>query len=251
MLLIKAVFFHWFLSFCFLQRFSFLREGLTHCSCHLFFSMATNEESADSESPSPLPTSPSQPLKHRRNNSMTKCLSAGPMAAASRLMSSLTKQSRTPPLTTTETNNTHEQTSVSMKPFEKRSSAASRRRSSSPESSASTTTLINSSTTTSSDLNQATIEFNLPTPETIDSNFNFESNCTELRDLAESNCRYFSQQKTDVCRRFSRLLMQLIHSLELSIPLIRYLTDHFHKFDYSPEVNRENLLLHLQFFVSD
>lgn len=216
--------------------------------------MATNEESADSESPSPLPTSPSQPLKHRRNNSMTKCLSAGPMAAASRLMSSLTKQSRTPPLTTNETNNMHEQTSVSMKPFGKRSSAASRRRSSSPESSASTTTLINSSTTTSSDLNQVTIEYNLPTPETIDSNFNFESNCTELRDLAESNCRYFSLQKTDVCRRFSRLLMQLIHSLELSIPLIRYLTDHFHKFDYSPEVNRENLLLLLhclQFFVFD
>ncbi len=68
-------------------------------------------------------------------------------------------------------------------------------------------------------------------------NFNFDAIYTQLRELAEINSNYFSKQKSDVCRRFARLLIQLLHSLELSIPLIRYLTENFHHFDYSPEVN--------------
>lgn len=181
--------------------------------------MASNEDPNSPEASAPPPP------KHRRNNSMTKCLSAGPMAAASRLMSSLTKPSRTS--STLDTENIHEQPSVPL----------ARRRSSSPDSTSSNMHLINSAATTSSDLNQVTIEMDLPNPESIDSNFNFESICVQLRDLAETNSQYFSKQKTDVCRRFTNLLTQLMHSLELSIPLIRYLTDNFHLFDYSPEVN--------------
>jgi hypothetical protein len=73
-------------------------------------------------------------------------------------------------------------------------------------------------------------------PETVDLNFNFDLTYKYLRELAERNCEYFSQQKTDVCRRFERLLIQIIHSLDLSVPLVKYLTENFHHFDYSPEV---------------
>ena len=82
----------------------------------------------------------------------------------------------------------------------------------------------------------------IPTPETVDLNFNFDLVYKELRDLAEINRDYFSQQKTDVCRRFARLLIQLRHSLELSVPLIRYITENFHHFDYSTEVIIEIVL---------
>jgi len=78
-----------------------------------------------------------------------------------------------------------------------------------------------------------------PTPETVDLNFNFSVTYTELHGLAETNCNYFSQQKNDVCRRFERLLIQLSYSLELSVPMIRYLTENFHHFDYSPEVKQQ------------
>ena len=178
--------------------------------------------------------------------SMTKCLSAGPMAAASRLMNSLTKPSRS--TLPSDSPSTHEQSPGKRLP-------SSRRRSTSPDGPSTDSYLINTlspptpTTTTTSDLNQVTIEFNFPTPETIDPNFNFESTCIQLRDLAESNCQYFSQQKTDVCRRFAHLLVQLIHSLELSIPLIRYLTDHCHQFDYSPEVNNSSSTLIILFLL--
>jgi len=88
-----------------------------------------------------------------------------------------------------------------------------------------------------------------PTLETMDLNFDFDGTYTQLRDLAETNRNYFSQQKNDVCRRFERLLILLSHSLELSVPLIRYLTENFHHFDYSSEVkaNRSFLFLLIYF----
>jgi len=85
-----------------------------------------------------------------------------------------------------------------------------------------------------------------PTPETVDLNFNFNVTYTQLRELAETNANYFSQQKNDVCRRFHHLLIQLLHSLELSVPMIRYLTENFHHFDYSPEVKKKSIM---SFFI--
>jgi hypothetical protein len=87
-----------------------------------------------------------------------------------------------------------------------------------------------------------------PTPETVDLNFNFSVTYTQLHDLAETNCNYFSQQKNDVCRRFERLLIQLSYSLELSVPMIRYLTENFHHFDYSPEVKEQKKSDRICFF---
>lgn len=100
----------------------------------------------------------------------------------------------------------------------------------------------NSSTTPSglnhiSDKSTKSVTPTIPTPETVDLDFNFTQTYAQLRDLAEINSRYFSQQKTDVCRRFERLLIQLTHSMELAVPMIRCLTENFHHFDYSPEVN--------------
>jgi hypothetical protein len=95
------------------------------------------------------------------------------------------------------------------------------------------------SVTTPSDLNRLTddhSEKQVPTPETIDAQFNFEPIYLELRDLTESICQHFAKQNNDVCRRFDRLLQSMLHSIELSVPLTRYLIDHFHYFDYSPEV---------------
>jgi hypothetical protein len=82
-------------------------------------------------------------------------------------------------------------------------------------------------------------------PETVDLNFNFDLTYKYLHELAEINCNYFSQQKTDICRRFERLLIQIVHSLDLSVPLIQYLTENFHHFDYSPEVKKDRLIISL------
>jgi hormone-sensitive lipase len=95
---------------------------------------------------------------------------------------------------------------------------------------------MRSSSTTPSGLNHISKSSTALTLETVDLTFNFDMTYTQLRDLAETNRTYFSQQKTDVCRRFERLLILLSHSLELSIPLIRYLTENFHHFDYNSEI---------------
>jgi hypothetical protein len=101
---------------------------------------------------------------------------------------------------------------------------------------------MRNSTTAPSDLNEisktvsTSITPSTPTPDTVGLDFNFDATYTQLRELAQTNCTYFSQQKTDVCRRFEHLLIQLVQSVDLSVPLIRYLTDNFHHFDYSSEV---------------
>jgi len=104
---------------------------------------------------------------------------------------------------------------------------------------------MRNSSTTPSSLNYMSNSSTTPTPETIDLNLNFTFTYTQLRDLAETNCNYFSQQKNDVCRRFERLLIQLLHSLELSVPMIRYLTENFHHFDYSSEVKQKTKFLYI------
>jgi hypothetical protein len=101
---------------------------------------------------------------------------------------------------------------------------------------------MRSSSTTPSGLNHISKSSTALTLETVDLTFNFDMTYTQLRDLAETNRTYFSQQKTDVCRRFERLLILLSHSLELSIPLIRYLTENFHHFDYNSEVKQKLLI---------
>lgn len=75
-----------------------------------------------------------------------------------------------------------------------------------------------------------------PTPDTVGLDFNFDSTYGELRELTERNRQYFAEQNTDVCRKFEHVLTELLNSIDLSMPLIRYLTDNFHHFDYSPEV---------------
>jgi hypothetical protein len=171
--------------------------------------------------------------------SITDRLPIGPIVAAGRLMSCLSKQPR--PLTFrrnyTISVNSHEKGS-----FLKRISSTHNRSSSTSNSNlfdkTSSSTMRNSKTIPS-DLNQIskTVTTSItPTPDTVGLDFNFNSIYIQLRDLADINCKYFSQQKTDVCKRFEHLLIQLLHSIDLSIPLIQYLTDNFHHFDYSPEV---------------
>lgn len=75
-----------------------------------------------------------------------------------------------------------------------------------------------------------------PTPDTVGLDFNFDSTYKELRELTETNCKYFAEQSSDVCRRFERLLTQLLQSLDATTPHIQFLTDNFHHFDYSPEI---------------
>jgi hypothetical protein len=177
-------------------------------------------------------------------------------------MSSLSRQSRDNiPIEPNETNGKPTTASSSsssiLKPIKKRI-LPTRNRSTSPKTPSSDPSIstksspffldsppqMRSSSTTPSDLNHISTSSTtsvttstIPTPETVGLNFNFDAIYTQLRELAEINSNYFSKQKTDVCRRFARLLIQLLHSLELSIPLIRYLTENFHHFDYSPEVN--------------
>ena len=188
--------------------------------------------------------------KTTRSHSTTESWSSGPMAAAARLMSSL-RPSRGTGASSESTDATNP--SASLKTNRKRFSSTGER-STSPKTPISAPSMgttsspfnpspssaIHNSSTAPSNLNQnsdvESPDSDLPTPETVDPSFNFDAIQNQLRDLAESNCRYFSQQKSDVCRRFERLLLQLLHAIELSIPLIRYITDNFYRFDYSPEV---------------
>jgi hypothetical protein len=159
--------------------------------------------------------------------------------AAGRLMSCLSKQPRN---ITSKRNYTisvsNNKKSSFLKPLSKRI-LSTRHRSSSPKNPSST---MRNSTTTPSDLNQLSktlrksITPSTPAPDTVGYDFNFDSTYKQLRELAEINCKYFSQQKTDICRRFEHLLIQLLQSIDSSVPLIQYLTDNFHHFDYSPEV---------------
>ncbi|CAF4295586.1 unnamed protein product, partial [Rotaria magnacalcarata] len=76
---------------------------------------------------------------------------------------------------------------------------------------------MRNSKTAPSDLNKiskTSTTSTMPTPDTVGHEFNFDSTYTQLRDLADINCTYFSRQKTDVCRRFECLLIQLKHALD-------------------------------------
>ena len=101
---------------------------------------------------------------------------------------------------------------------------------------------MKNSTTTPSNLNQMSKTVltsnapSTPTPDTIGVEFNYRSTYEQLRSLAETNVKYFSQQQTDVCQRFERLLSHLIESLDSTCPIIDFLIENFHHFDYSPEV---------------
>ncbi len=171
------------------------------------------------------------------SRSITDRLPMGPIVAAGRFMSCLSKQPHniTVRRNCTLSVNSNEKVSF-LKPFSKRISSTRNR------SISNSTPTMRNSTTIPSDLNQisTTVTTSLrpstPTPDTVGLDFNFDSTYIQLRELADTNCKYFSQQKTDVCKRFEHLLIQLLHSIDLSIPLIRYLTDNFHHFDYSPEV---------------
>ncbi|CAF0735197.1 unnamed protein product [Adineta steineri] len=168
-----------------------------------------------------------------RSRSITDRFPIAPLVAAGRLMSFLSKQSYNV--------TAKRKFTLSAENNEKSKQAASvRNRSLSPPK-ISFSTMRNSTTTPSNlDRFSNTIRTSeaptTPTPDTVGLDFNFDSVYAELRELADTNCKYFSEQKTDVCKRFERLLIQLLHSIDLSVPLIRYLTDNFHHFDYSPEV---------------
>ena len=218
------------------------------------FSMSNNEEL----SPKDETTSSTE----TRTGSFVDCLAGGPLAAASRFVSSLTRQPRNDHPAEANGKNVKSPTSPSPS-FWKTSGSrrlSARNRSSSPISPSSdpsmnrdanpfltnpSTTMRNSSTTPSglSRISKSSATSGappIPTPETVGLDFNFNVVYKELRELAETNRDYFSQQKTDVCKRFERLLFQLSHSLELSVPIIHYLTENFHHFDYSPEVRQLN-----------
>ncbi|CAF0765781.1 unnamed protein product [Rotaria sordida] len=180
--------------------------------------------------------------------SITDRLPMGPIVAASRFMSCLSKQPRniTSKRHYTVSTNSNGKSSL-LKPISKRISSS--QSPSFPRSTSNSNSLhenssptMRNSTTTPSNLNSfsktvtTSITPTTPTPDTIGFKFNYDPTYTQLRDLADTNCRYFSQQKTDVCRRFERLLIQLLHSIDLSVPLIQYLIDNFHHFDYSPEI---------------
>jgi hypothetical protein len=181
------------------------------------------------------------------SRSLTDRLPMRPIVAAGRLMSCLSKQPRniiSRRHHTISTGSSYEKFPF-LKPFSKRISSTRHRSSSGSDSNSfnSTSSLtMHNSKTTPSDLNQmsktilTSTASTIPTPDTVGFDFNFDSTYTQLRELADTNCKYFSQQKTDVCKRFEHLLIQLLNAIDSSIPLIRYLSDNFHHFDYSPEV---------------
>lgn len=173
------------------------------------------------------------------SRSQTNILPEGPIVAAGRLVSSSTKQPRNLKSTRNYTIavGSRERNSF-LKPLSKRFTSTRDHSSSdlnsfNPTSSSNT---MHNSKTIPSDLNQISKTIDTPTPDTVGLDFNFDSTYTQLRELADSNCNYFAQQKTDVFRRFEHLLIQLLNSIDSSIPYARYLTDNFHHFDYSPEV---------------
>ena len=191
--------------------------------------MTTIEDSTKVESNQTTDTS---------SRSITDRLSMGPFMAAGRLMSCLSKQPR---LTPSKRNYTMSAVNpdkpLLFKPSSKRIYSA-RRRSTSPLNSSS----IHNSATTPSNLNEIYKSStpplpSIPTPDTIGAEFNFQSTYLQLQELAQTNCTYFSQQKTDVCQRFQRLLQHLIQSIDTSLPLITSLIENFPYFDYSTEVN--------------
>ncbi|CAF0754677.1 unnamed protein product [Adineta ricciae] len=145
-------------------------------------------------------------------------------AAGGRLMSCLSKQS--PAVTTKRKYTISAKNNERFSLFQLSSNASA--------------TAIRTSTTTPSHLNRLprTMRTSLtpPTPDTVGLEYNFDLTYTKLRELADTNCKYFSEQKTDVCRRFEHLLIQLLQSIDTSMPHIRYLTDNFHHFDYSSEI---------------
>ncbi|CAF4928443.1 unnamed protein product [Rotaria sp. Silwood1] len=164
--------------------------------------------------------------KDETTTSITHRLSMSSIAAASRIMSSVSKKSRNS--ISKESNNSNEKASSS-KPSTSKSSSQLKNASSTMHTSVTTPSNLNSLSKTSTNLI-------LPTAETIDVNINFDQTYTQIRELVETNCNYFSQQKNDICRRFERLFIQLSHTLELSLPLIRYIIENFHHFDYSSEI---------------
>ncbi|CAF3324025.1 unnamed protein product [Rotaria sp. Silwood2] len=176
-----------------------------------------------------MPNNEELSSKDERTNSITNRLSMGPIAAASRFMSSVSKKSRNS--ISKESNDTNEQASSSKPPTSHSSPLLINL---SPKMHSSSTMPFNLNNL--SKLSRTSTNSIIPTPETIDVNFNFDLTYTQIRDLTETNLNYFSLQKNDICRRFQRLFIQLSHSLELSLPLIRYLIDNFHQFDYSTEI---------------
>jgi hypothetical protein len=183
-------------------------------------------------------TEPIHATDETSSRSIADRLPMGPIVAASRLMSFLSKQPRN---LASRRNYTISFTSNEKVPYQKTLSSVRHRSSSASNSDPSESTpsnMRNSKTTPSGldKISKISITPTTPTPDTIGQDFNFDSTYVQLRELADTNRKYFAQQKTDVCKRFEHLLIQLIHSIDLSIPLIRYLTDNFHHFDYSPEV---------------
>ncbi|CAF4342118.1 unnamed protein product [Rotaria sp. Silwood2] len=170
-----------------------------------------------------------QSSKDETTNSITNHRSKGTIAAASRFMSFLSKKSHKS--ISKNSNNTNEKASLSKPPTSH----------SSPHLVNSSSTMNRSSTNPSnlnnlSRLSTTSTNSIIPTPETIDVNFNFNLTYTQIRELIDTNLNYFSLQKNDICQKFEGLFIQLSHSLELSIPFIQYLIDNFHHFDYSSEI---------------
>ena len=193
--------------------------------------MATNDE--------PSVKLESSTAKYARSRSITDHLSMGPIVAATRLISCISKHSRAM------TSKRDYSTSTDDTDHPSNRKPLTRNRSTSPHPNpplVNSSSTMRSSTTSPSALNHVskTLRTSLtpstPTPDTVGLDFNFDSTYAELRELAETNCKYFSEQKTDVCKRFEHLLVQLLQSIDLTVPLIRYLTDNFHHFDYSTEV---------------
>lgn len=174
-------------------------------------------------------------------------LSIGPLLSAGRLIPCLSKPTR---LTTSKRNYTitsiQTEKNFLFKPLFKQMST-NRSRSASPADSISSTTSLRNSKTTPSNLNEISKNStqsppSTPMPDTIGINFNYKSTYVQLRELAEVNSTYFSQQKTDVCQRFERLLLHLIQSIDASMPMIDILTNNCHHFDYSSEVKKEDIV---------
>ena len=183
-----------------------------------------------------------RPFFDRTSRSFTDRLPMGPFAAASRFMSCLSKQpynaitKRDFALPTDK----NEKASI-VKPGSKRTLSEGNRppspRSPLPMQSIYHTNsplTVRSSITTPSNL--CKIVARTTRCDTSEFKYDFDSVYKELYELADTNCKYFSQQTTDVCRRFENLLAQLLHSISFSLPLVRYLIDNFHYFDYSSEV---------------
>ena len=159
-------------------------------------------------------------------------LPMGPILAASRFMSYLTKQPRHLASRRNYTISFNSNDKVSLS---KQMSSSGHRRLSTTSDPDSSSTEHNRKTTSSKTVTTSTTP-TTPTPDTVGLDFNFDPTYQQLRELAETNRQHFSKQNTDISRKFEHVLTELLNSIDLSKPLIRYLTDNFHHFDYSPEV---------------